>query len=259
MRFLRSAVLVGLSLAVTLSAADPPPEVDAALRARIEDFYQLQVDRKFRQAEQLVAADTKDFYYESRKPDLRTIEITEIQYTPDFQTAKVTLASRMQIMIPGAPPQVMNIPFASYWKIERGEWCWYIDRDKLLDTPFGRVKEKGSGATQDLATLKERISTAGLMDGVHADPMIIELDLAKPPAVQIIKLKNFLPGPVTVQSINSPPALTIEIAKPDLGADESTVAIITFTGSSERPGQVTLRILPMGQIIALPIHYPDVQ
>ena len=44
-------------------AEAPPPEVDQALRARISEFYQDHVDGKFRQAEALVAAETKDSFY----------------------------------------------------------------------------------------------------------------------------------------------------------------------------------------------------
>ena len=40
-----------------------PREVDPARSARIGEFYQEQVGGKFRQAEALVAAETKDYFY----------------------------------------------------------------------------------------------------------------------------------------------------------------------------------------------------
>ena len=256
MRTLRNAVLFCLPLILTLSAAEPPLEIDSALRARVDEFYQLQTDRKFRQAEQFVAADTKDFYYESRKPDIRTVKIVGIQYADDFQSAKVMLSSHMQIMVPGATPKIMDVPFTSYWKIDGNQWCWYVDQVKLLDTPFGPVKSKGNGASEDLTKIESRISVAGMMDGVHADPPLIQLDPEHPkPAT--VTLKNTLPGPVTVQSLSNLSFLKVEIAKPNLSAEESTQVTITITaGSVERPKQITFRAQPMGQLIPVTIEYP---
>jgi hypothetical protein len=256
MRTLRKVLLSGLSVAFAVLAAEPPADVDAALRSRIHDFYQLQVDRKFRQAEQLVAADTKDFYYESKKPDIRAFKIVSIQYAPDFQSAKVMLSSRATIMFPGTTvPKELDVPFTSTWKIDGGQWCWYVDQSALLDTPFGRVKGKTDSATEDVAKLAER-AKAGSMDGVHADVTRIPLD-PDHPKPQIVTLKNTLPGPVTIQSLTNSPALKIEIAKADLGAEESTTVTITpVAGNSDRPGQLTLRIGPLGQLIQIGLDYP---
>src|ERR1039458_2187897 len=41
--------------------AKPPADVDAALRARVLEFFDLHVKGEFRKAEALVAEDTKDF------------------------------------------------------------------------------------------------------------------------------------------------------------------------------------------------------
>jgi len=248
--------LFALSVARSISAADPSADVDAALRSRIHDFYQLQVNRKFRQAEQLVATDTKDFYYDSRKPDIRAFKVAKIEYAPDFQSAKVTLSSRMQIMIPGAAPKVLDVPFTSYWKIDDGQWCWYVDQSKLLNTPFGRVNAKTDGAKEDVSKLAQRISAAALMDGVRADVKSVHLDPDNPQP-QTVTLKNTLPGPVTVQVLTASPALKIAVAKPDLGAEESTQLTITpVVGSPDRrPSQVLLKIGPLGQIIQIGLDY----
>ena len=48
---------------VDSSGRSASPEVDPARSARIGEFYQEQVGGKFRQAEALVAAETKDYFY----------------------------------------------------------------------------------------------------------------------------------------------------------------------------------------------------
>ena len=255
MKQLKTVALIFLSFSFLLLAVEPPPDIDASLRARVHDFYQLQTARQFRQAEQFVAADTKDFYYESRKPDIRTFRISEIQYAPDFQSAKVMLSSQMQIMIPGVQPQVMDVPFASYWKIDEGKWSWYVDQSKLLDSPFGRVTSKAGSDTEDLSKLVSRISSAGLMEGVQADTSKVQLD-PEHPVPRIVTLKNTLPGPVSIQSLTESTALKVEIAKPNLEADESTTVTITpVSGISNPPPQLTLRVMPMGQLIQIALDY----
>ena len=68
-----------------------PPEVDAALRARVSQFYQLEVAGKFNQALQLVAEDTKDLFVGSSKPIYRSYEIQDIRYSDDFTTARLVV------------------------------------------------------------------------------------------------------------------------------------------------------------------------
>ena len=54
----------------TPPADAPPPEVDQALSARIGEFYQDQVGGKFRQAETLVAEETKEYFYSASQAPL---------------------------------------------------------------------------------------------------------------------------------------------------------------------------------------------
>ena len=44
-----------------------PPEVDNALRERVSKFFQAHVDGKFRLAEEVIAEDSKDFFYNMEK------------------------------------------------------------------------------------------------------------------------------------------------------------------------------------------------
>src|ERR1700724_3603210 len=67
-----------------------PPEVDEALRARVAKFYQAHVDGKPRRAEELVAEDTKDYFYTARKPQYLSFQIIKIDYTDTFTKATVT-------------------------------------------------------------------------------------------------------------------------------------------------------------------------
>src|SRR5690242_243224 len=80
----------GLCLAQT-SSGKPPAGVDEALRARINQFFQFMVDAKYRQAEALVAEDSKDLYYDGQKPRFLNYELKSIEYSDEFTRAKATL------------------------------------------------------------------------------------------------------------------------------------------------------------------------
>jgi len=62
----------------------PPADVDEALRSRIAKFYQAHVDKKFRQADEYVAEDTKDFYYQANKPAYLEFHIDNVLYQVNF-------------------------------------------------------------------------------------------------------------------------------------------------------------------------------
>ena len=257
MKLFQKSLLCGLSTALLIMAADAPAEVDAALRARVEEFYKLQAERKFRQAEDFVASDTKDFYYEMRKPEVGGFTIQKIEYEAGLQKAKVTISTQTQLRIPGAAPIAMTVPVPTTWKIEDGKWCWYMAQD-YVDTPFGRVKvaKPDPASAKAAANVAARVSAASAMNGVHSDVARIQLDPLNP-SPRTVNLKNTLPGPVTIQSMTSSPALKIEIGKPELGADESTTVTITpVAGAKDHPAQLVLKVGPIGQMINIAIDYP---
>jgi len=70
------------AVAITAWAQQTNPaaaKAEKALRARVEQFFQLQVDKKFRQVEPMVAADSKDLYYNASKPDLKAFEVQKVE------------------------------------------------------------------------------------------------------------------------------------------------------------------------------------
>ena len=99
---------VPLMLAGVLGAQNPaklfekaPPDVEAALRERITGFFQAHVNAKFRQADQFVAEDTRDYYYEANKPRYLSFEILDITWSGNFTRAKVKVLVEQRVMIPG--------------------------------------------------------------------------------------------------------------------------------------------------------------
>src|SRR5260221_234676 len=111
---LRSALFFFFAAGLFAQADDPfnrpPADVDQALRARIQEFYQFQVKGDFRRAEALVAEDTKDFYYSANKTKYLSTEISRIQYSDNFTRAKATILCEQYVMIPGFSDKPIKVP-----------------------------------------------------------------------------------------------------------------------------------------------------
>src|SRR5580765_5760529 len=117
----------------------PPADVDAALRGRVQEFFDLHVKGQFRKAEELVAEDTKEFFYTRNKPKYLNCELSRIDYTDNFTKANAVMVCEQYIMMPGFADHPMKVPTPSAWKIENGKWVWWVDQDALRNTPWGRM------------------------------------------------------------------------------------------------------------------------
>src|ERR1044072_328350 len=88
----------------------PPVEVDAALKARVLEVFDLHVKGQFRKAEEMVAEDTKDFFYKGNKPKYLGCELSKIDYSDIFTKANAVMVCEMYIMMPGFADRPMKVP-----------------------------------------------------------------------------------------------------------------------------------------------------
>ena len=130
----------------------PPADVDAALRARVLEFFQYHVTGEFRKAEALVAEDSKDLFYNRNKPRyIKVVDIARIDYEPDFQKAVAIVNVVSPQLIPGWDEGPPTLPIPTNWKLENGKWCWYLEPESLLRTPFGAISLNTAAAAAQTA------------------------------------------------------------------------------------------------------------
>ncbi|MGD0774140.1 MAG: hypothetical protein ABSC05_15090 [Candidatus Solibacter sp.] len=171
----------------------PPADVDAALRARVQEFFDLHVKGEFRKAEALVAEDTKDFFYSRNKPKYLSCELSRIDYTDNFTKANAVMVCEMYIMVPGFTDHPMKVPTPSAWKLIDGKWYWWVDQDALRDTPWGRMTPgpypvKGGAAPPSIAALPTADS---LFKQIQLDKNSVRL---KPGESAEVTISNGAPG-----------------------------------------------------------------
>jgi hypothetical protein len=263
MRRFLPALFISLSLSAQTSAPaldKPPQDVDDALRARIKQFYDYHVARKYRQSEQLIAEESKDDFYVLSKPELQSYTIGNVEYSEKFTKAKVVIVGAMPVLLPMAGGKIMDMPFASYWKIENGLWCWYYNKEAARHTPFGDIKaptdSKPGPAPTSLPTAPN-VTIAGLQSALRIDRTRVELAPGKP---QAIKVTNTLPGPASLSVVCpiKPLAETGVIAKfdkTDLKANDA--ATLTFDVDPNAPTGVVpiqITVMPTNQILNLTVR-----
>lgn len=260
----------------------PPQDVDDALRARIKQFYDFHVARKYRQAETLIANESKDDFYVLSKPELQGYKIGSIEYSDKFTKAKVVIIGSMPVLLPMAGGKIMDMPFASFWKIESpgkateepvkkggkkkpaakasaGVWYWYYNKDAARETPFGKVttsaEKPGEGPTALPA--RPNVSVESLQSALKVDTTRVNLVAGKPKTIQVT---NTLPGPasLSISCPNKPLAetgITAKFDRSDLKGNDT--ASLTFSVDPNiPPGVVPLQITvsPTNQILNLTVR-----
>jgi hypothetical protein len=170
------------------------PEVDAALRARVSQFYQLEVAGKFNQALQMVAEDTKDLFVGSSKPIYQSYEIQAIRYSEDLATARVVVLVTRMVPLEGFMGHPLPTRVPSRWKLENGQWCFYVDpKQDFPVSPFGTSMAPPTGGPP---ATPHALPT---MPGNLPDPRLLTVD--KPS----VRLKTSGPSSEQVVISNSSP------------------------------------------------------
>jgi hypothetical protein len=177
-----------------------PPEIEKALRARVETFYGYFKEGKFRQAETMVEEESRDAYYNTPKTRIIDFEIKNMSFEPDLQRAMALVTCKMITAgIESAAP--LNVPMSSRWKQVDGEWYLYLPQ-KSRDasgtrTPFGSMHfdPNASPATAPGGAGGGKPATLEGLSGLYqVDTNTLRFKTeGSGPVTQVVRMSN--PGP----------------------------------------------------------------
>ena len=231
----------------------PPAKLDKELRARIDEFYQDHIKQQFRKADSLVAADTKEFFYVQNKPAYLSCETSRIDYSEKFTRAKATVLCEQYVMLPGFADKPMKVPIPSTWKLEKGKWYWYVDREALRQTPFGKMTagagtSKGTGLPAVLPDNADFVLTL-----VKADKETVEL---KAGMSEKVTISNSAPGNMDLTIVGRIPGIEATLDHTQLKVGDR--AILTLKASDKpQPGLVSIRVEQTGLVIPIQVMVPE--
>lgn len=233
----------------------PPAAVDAALRARAQEFFDLHVKGEFRKAEALVAEDTKDFFYKGNKPRYISCNLSKIDYSDNFTKANVVMVCDMYIMMPGFGNQKMKVPTPSAWKLEDGKWAWWVDQDALRNTPWGRMTPGAfpPGDAPPPPSIPAFPTAEALFKQIQLDKNQVSLKSGETAQVTVL---NGAPGLTTLTLPGALPGVDAKLDKSALTSGGKAIVTIR-AGKGATSGVLNVQVEQTGQV--LPIQVDIVQ
>lgn len=267
MRFPAALLLVSLPL----FGQTPPPEVDQALRARVTEFFNHHVDGNFMKAFELVAEDTREYYFAAQKNRYISFEIGAITYSDDFTKAVVNVQGKRKFRpSPQFPETIMVQPMPTTWKVENGKWVWYVKKDFDCPTPMscdpsGKPRPHAETATPDTPKLPD-ISDSRIKQEAEQIKKLSKVDkpivaMASAAATtETVLFHNGQPGYVRV-SLDPGPKIegfSAKLEKANVGANEDTTVTLHYEpGKVPPPLGVTLKLIvePLGQTFPITVKF----
>jgi hypothetical protein len=263
-RYIAFILWAGLCMAQTVpgnTAGPAPPGVDEALRARVHEFYQLQVDAKYRQAEALVAEDTKDFYYASGKPKYLSFEISQVFYSDNFTRAKVVTLCEERILVLGFADKPIKAPIRSTWKLVDGQWFYYVDPDSLGQTPIGlkspNAGVKGNSGIPMPAGLPSAEQIQKMLEQVNSlvkvDKDAVDL---KPGETANVTISNASSGLMSVVVKSAVEGIDSKPDRVELKA-QSNAVLSLHAAPNAQSGTLKLQVEQTNQVIPIQVKVPE--
>ncbi len=253
---MRLSALLAFACLPLFAQEKPPAEVDNALRARIAQFYQAHVIGKFRAVEQLVAEDSRDFFYEMEKQQFLSFKEPEITYSEHFTKAKAITGVTAERRVARLGTMMVPFPVNSNWKIENGQWYWCVVAEKFVDTPFGRVTmpdKKDLERERKIASFK-KVTPVEVVNQVKVSGSAVALSSFQA-ASGAITVTNNLPGQVTVD-VSFPPVegLTVTVDKKTLKEGESAQVLFDSKPLNSTPkGTIQAKIVVQPLNLTFPV------
>ncbi len=235
-----------------------PPDVDAALRGRVTKFYQAHVDGKFRVADEVVAEDSKEVFFAAQKTRYKGFEIVKIAYSDQFTKARVVVAVDTDMAFPGMGKVAVKAPLTTTWKLENGEWFWYVDPNLGKETPFGRMKP-GEGESSGGPFLNKGPDPQALIKLVSVDKTKVQLSGESPTAE--VHVSNGMSGAVSLSLEYSTAAgFEASLDTKEVARGGSAKILIRSVPGDKAPGStatVRLHVQPLGHTIPIEVQFAD--
>jgi hypothetical protein len=242
-----------------------PPHIDDALRSRVAQFLQAHVDGKYRVANELVAEDSKDFYFAMEKRRYLGFEIVKIDYADNF--TKATVLATVEVNwrpSPRFPNSRVKAPYKMLWKVENSDWFWYTVNTGEWETPFGKMKVTGEApadqndpAAAVIAQIKNMDGNA-ILNSVKASKTDISLRCYETSS-ETVEITNGMPGAISLSTEGSPVAgLEMKLDRVQLQAGETAKLSFHYvppTKHAKPPAVAVVKVDPLGQRLEFNITF----
>jgi hypothetical protein len=145
----------------------------------------------------------------------------------------------------------MKVPTPSLWKLENGQWYWYVkDGGVQQESPFGIMKAGPGPTANALPTIPSGEEVLkSLSSKIKLDKTVAHL---KPGASDQVTISNNAQGAVSIALTGTVPGVDVKLDHMDIKSGEK--AVLSFrAGNNPQPGTVTIRVEQTNQIFPIQI------
>ena len=249
-----------------------PPQVEQALKQRVAKFYQAHVDAKFRQADLLVAEESKDEFFGMAKLVYKKFEFLKATYSDNFTKAAVVTVVDREMNIRGNIYPV-HAPVTTTWKVIDGQWYWYLDPEgsKHAETPMGKMNagpvdnSRPAGMPADFSRMiNDPAKRAELAESIRNKVSVNKTELTLPldkASSDSIEISNGLDGPMRIEMeiVGKVPGFTAKIDKTEVPAGQKIGIQVNFTPGAELPpnpsASLMIQIVQTTQVFNIPVRF----
>lgn len=249
LRFAALVLCAGFCFAQT-PAEKPPAGVDEALRARVTEYFQDMVDAQFRKAESLVAEESKDAYYNGQKPNFSAFEIAKIEYLDNFTRAMVTTRCQTVMAVAGFAGQPIKVSVLSNWKLEKGQWYYYIDLNAPHPTPFGVMTRSPEEARPKNMPAVLPTTPDFALGKITADKKVLNLKAGESAEV---KLTNHASGVMGISLLGSISGVEVKLDRVNLSAGEKALVSLRTTDGA-KSGTLSIQVEQTNEVIPIQVN-----
>jgi hypothetical protein len=260
-------LLASVVAALAQNPAQPsekaPPDVDAALRARVTKFYDAIMAGKFKEAYVLVADDSQDKFFEMDKGDYKSCAVDVVDYSDQVSKALVITKCKGEWRVQGRVFPV-TFPIRSNWELVDGQWYWHYVKPTMVQSPFSTTgwvpvpPESKDGRApilpKDFAAVAQ-----GILSQVSVDKAAVRFD-PNQPSQEVVHVRNEMPGEVSL-NLQAPgiPGLKVSVGAATLQAHQATDVVFAWTpdNSAKPPANSTvqLHVAPTNQVFPIAVTF----
>jgi len=237
-----------------------PPEIDQALRERVNQFYAFFQTGEFRKAEAFLDEESKDLFYGARKTRILGYEIKDLSYSDDFREAKALVACSTIVPMLGSRP--LTMPVSSDWRFVDGSWVMHLEErenplEKASDTPFGAMSFKqptapvpGAGVGPAPQANAPTLETLAKMFRISTDTLRFP-KTGDDPVTRTVLFKNQAKGALTLERYTRDiPGIEVNVSRVEVEPDQELEIEFTYDPTVKRYAgrlRVDFMVAPLNQ------------
>lgn len=190
------------------------------------------MEGKFRQADAFVSEDSKDAFYEAEKRRCRTFKIAKVSYSEEFTKASVVIECDTDVIIMPKGLMKVRMPMSSLWRLEGGQWMWYLVKQISRTSPFGAMKP-GEGEVP--IQIPTGPSVEQLKGSVRASQQKISFVAGKPGEGHV-DITSSLPGSLKLELMpNHANDLKVTLDKTELESGQAARLSVVYSPDKQAP------------------------